>query len=99
MGNLCRCASPSLSQALVDADARAPSFLQLPQSALETVLPRDEGAAIMVVSGKLRGSKGRLLKRHAAEGVAAVQLALDFSVHRLMLDDVAAYMGVVEEEE
>lgn len=73
--------------------------LQLHQSALETVLPKEEGAGVLVVAGKLRGSRGRLLKRSADEGVAAIQLASDFSVHRLVMDDVAAYAGRVEDDD
>ena len=53
----------------------------------------------MVVAGRLRGSKGRLLKKHPSEGVAAIQLAGDFTVHRLLMDDVAAYSGLMEEDD
>ena len=49
--------------------------LQLHQEALETVLPKEEGAVVMVVAGRLRGSKGRLLKKHPSEGVAAIQVS------------------------
>jgi len=51
------------------------------------------------VAGNLRGSKGRLLKRKAAEGVAAIQLTSDLSIHRLMLDDVAAFAGHIIDDD
>lgn len=73
--------------------------LQLHQSVLETVLPKEEGSSVLVVAGKLRGSKGRLLKRNASEGVAAIQLTSDYSIHRLMLDDVAAFAGRIDDDD
>lgn len=74
-------------------------LLQLPQSALETVVPKTEGATVLIVRGPFRLRKARLLRAHAADGVAAVQLLSDYSVQRMMLDDVAEFVGPVEEEE
>lgn len=53
---------------------------------------------MLVVAGSLRGSRARLLKANTAEGVAAVQLAADFRVQRLLLDDVCMYVGPMDED-
>lgn len=63
------------------------------QRQLETVVPRAEGARVLVLAGPLRGSVARLLKRSSESGMAAIQRASDFSVHKLPLDDIAEYTG------
>lgn len=70
----------------------------MPESSLETVVPKHEGAAVLVVGGPHRGARGRLLQCNTAAGAAAVQLAADFSIQRLLLDQVAAYVGEMEED-
>ncbi|EFJ51408.1 hypothetical protein VOLCADRAFT_87660 [Volvox carteri f. nagariensis] len=45
--------------------------LRLAESSLETVVPRSEGAAVLVVAGRHRGSRGRLLQASTANGAAA----------------------------
>ncbi|KAG2428963.1 hypothetical protein HXX76_011207 [Chlamydomonas incerta] len=72
--------------------------LRLPQSSLETVVPKHDGAPVMVVGGPHRGQRGRLLQVNVNAGAAAVQLSADFSIVRLLLDDVAGYAGEMEEE-
>ncbi len=71
--------------------------VQLRQDQLETVIPKEVGAAVMIVSGSLRGNKGRLHAKSDA-GACAVQLAHDFSIHRLLLDHVAMYVGSMDED-
>jgi G patch domain/KOW motif-containing protein len=69
------------------------------QDQLETVVPKEAGAAVMVVAGQHKGSKGRLLQVSLSSSAAALQLVGDMSVVRLLLDDVAQFMGHLEEEE
>lgn len=69
------------------------------QEQLETVVPKDAGAAVMVVAGQHKGRKGRLLQVSVSSGAAALQLVGDMEVVRLQLDDVAQFMGQLEEEE
>lgn len=72
-----------------------PPFAQAGQAQLETVVPKELGAAVLVVEGPLRGHKARL---HAKSGEAcAVQLEADLSVQRLLLDEVAMYVGPMDE--
>lgn len=73
--------------------------LQLPEASLETVVPKAEGSAVLVVAGRLRGARARLLQCRTADGVAAVQLASDFSVQRLMLDDIAQFVGPMDDDD
>lgn len=69
---------------------------QLSQAALETVVPKELGAAVLVVEGPLRGSKARVQAKSAE--ACAVQLVSDLSVHRLLLDQVAMYVGPMDED-
>lgn len=69
------------------------------QEQLETVVPKEAGAAVMVVAGQHKGRRGRLLQVSLASGAAALQLVGDMEVVRLQLDDVAQFMGQLEEEE
>jgi G patch domain/KOW motif-containing protein len=69
------------------------------QDQLETVVPKDPGAAVMVVSGEHKGRKGRLLQASTSSGAAALQLLGDMQVVRLMLDDVAQFMGHLDDED
>ncbi|GAX84888.1 hypothetical protein CEUSTIGMA_g12309.t1 [Chlamydomonas eustigma] len=85
-----------LADVCMDEDRQV---LQLTQSALETVLPKEEGALLLVVAGPLKGCRARLLRSNKDEGVAAIQLTSDFSIQRLLMDDVAMYVGQVEDEE
>lgn len=69
------------------------------QDQLETVVPKEPGAAVMVVQGQHKGCKGRLLQVSLSSGAAALQLVGDMEVVRLLLDDVAQFMGHLEDEE
>jgi len=69
------------------------------QDQLETVVPKEPGAAVMVVSGEHRGRKGRLLQASTSSGAAALQLLGDMQVVRLLLDDVAQFMGHLHDED
>lgn len=71
----------------------------LPQSSLETVVPKQPGSAVLVVAGEFRGQRAKLLQSGTAGGAAAVQLMGDLSVQRLMLDDMAAYVGPLDVDE
>jgi len=83
----------------VALDGSRLEVLQLHQSSLETVVPREEGGAVLVVAGRWRGQRARLLQRSAENNVAAVQLLADMSVQRLSMDDVAEFRGPLDEDE
>lgn len=69
------------------------------QSQLETVVPREEGRRLLIVSGPMRGQRARLLSRNPDAQAVAVQLTSDFSVHKLAFDDVSEFAGEFGEEE
>ena len=73
----------------VDADQRE----------LETVVPRKEGARILVVAGKLCGHRAKLLQRDSERSQATIQLTEDFSVSEVSFDEVAEFVGDFGEEE
>lgn len=69
------------------------------QDQLETVVPKEPGAAVMVVAGEHKGRKGRLLRASTSNGAAALQLLGDMEVVRVLLDDVAQFMGHLDDED
>ncbi|KAL0021690.1 hypothetical protein WJX79_000739 [Trebouxia sp. C0005] len=70
------------------------------QSQLETVVPQEEGARILVVQGQYKGQRARLLKRSKEAQVVVVQFLSDLSqVVKLPFDDVSQYVGERGEEE
>ncbi len=84
---------------LLVTDELAVHAQDLKQSQLETVVPSAEGTRVLIVGGKLRGSRARLLQRNTESGLAAVQLLGDFSVHKLSMDDVAEFVGDADFDE
>ena len=87
--------------ALADVALEEPrTVVQLPEAQLETVVPKEAGRPVQVVAGPWRGRRGRLLQARPSDGVAAVQLAGGaMEVVRLALDDVAEFVGALEEED
>ena len=70
------------------------------QSQLETVVPQDEGARVLVVQGQYKGQRARLLKRSKDAQIAVVQFLSDLSqIAKLPFDDVSHYVGERGEEE
>lgn len=74
-------------------------LVTLPQKQLETVVPKEAGASVLVVAGKHRGRRGRVLHSSTSKGAVAVQLSGDMLVVQMVLDDVAQYMGSLDEED
>ncbi len=69
------------------------------QAQVETVVPKEAGRRLLVVAGKLRGQRARLLARDSAAARVRLQLTADFSVHELGFDDVSEFVGEAGEEE
>lgn len=70
-----------------------PTPQALEQSQLETVVPKKEGARVMIVRGRLRQRLATMLKKNNETGLAAVQLLDELSVEKLSLDDIAEFCG------
>ncbi len=83
----------------VHAGARADAARAGPQDQVETVVPRDPGARVLVVAGRHRGQRARLLSRSGGAGVAAVQLAAELDVARLGFDRISLFVGKAGEDE
>ena len=69
------------------------------QHQLETVVPQDEGARVLVIQGKYKGQRARLLKRNKEAQLAVVQFLSDFQVEKLPFDDVSEFVGDGGEDE
>ncbi|CAL5220378.1 g2383 [Coccomyxa viridis] len=69
------------------------------QAQLETVVPREERRRVLVVLGRFRGQRAKLLRRDAAAGTVVVQLTADYSAQELSFDEVSEYVGELGEEE
>lgn len=73
--------------------------IEAQQRQLETVIPKKEGARLLVVSGPMRGKRAKLLKRSSESSQAAVQLTEDFSVQKVSFDEISEYVGDLGGEE
>ena len=63
------------------------------QDQLETVVPQNEDARVLVVQGQFKGQRARLLQRRKDAQLAVVQFVSDFEVHKLPFDDVSEFVG------
>lgn len=71
----------------------------LRKSQVETVLPKRAGAAVVVVDGKYKLRRGRLVERHTKDARAVIQLTGDFELITLSFDDIAEWVGPEDELE
>ena len=81
---------PGIANLLLDHSHMLKESLK--ETSLETVVPRGEAAIVLVVKGKLRGSKGKLLQRRSDQAMATIQLLSDLSVHHMSFDDIAEHV-------
>lgn len=65
----------------------------LAEDMLETVIPRDEGATVMIVRGEHKGSLARLMKRDSDKSIASVKLRDSKETVKLHYDYVCEYVG------
>lgn len=63
------------------------------QQDLETVIPKKEGARVLVVAGQYRGQRAKLLQRNTEFSQAAIQLTEDFSICKVSFDEIAEFVG------
>ena len=69
------------------------------QAQLETVVPKEERRRVLVVLGRFRGQRAKLLRRDGEAGTVVVQLTADYSAQELSFDEVSEYVGELGEEE
>ena len=61
---------------------------------LETIVPRDDDAMIMVVKGQYRGKLGRIIRRSKEKEIASVELQGSRGrIVDLIFDDICHYVG------
>ena len=87
--------APRICSVSLDSGER----VEAQQSQLETVVPKKEGARVLVVAGRHRGAAGKLLQRSSGSARAAVQLFADLSVHKLGFEEIAEFVGDAFEDE
>ena len=92
--------TPGVCMLRLDADGTAGAALleDVPQRALETLVPKKAGR-VLLLTGRHRGVRAKLLSRDADSGNAHVQLLSDFSMHTLPLDAMAEYVGPADEHD
>ena len=69
---------------------------RVPEDYLETALPKPGGKAI-VLAGSNKYAKGKLLERNSKSGKGIIQIFEDMSVLSLSLDDIAEYVGALDD--
>jgi hypothetical protein len=91
---------------VVDVTTRGGATLQMangklldrvPERYLETALPKVGGNAIVLV-GKSKFAKGKLLERDSRSGKGIIQVFEDMSVLKLSLDDMAEWVGPLDDD-
>mmetsp|Transcript_26896 Transcript_26896/g.39789 ORF Transcript_26896/g.39789 Transcript_26896/m.39789 type:complete len:492 (-) Transcript_26896:508-1983(-) len=70
---------------------------QVPERYLETALPKVGGNAIVLV-GESKHSKGKMLERSSRMGKGVIQIFEDMSVKTLSLDDLAEWVGPLDDD-
>ena len=70
---------------------------RVPERYLETALPKIGGNAV-VLAGKGKFAKGKLLERDSKAGKGVIQVFDDMSVLRLSLDDMAEWVGHLDDD-
>ena len=71
----------------------------LSTSAVETVLPKQRGAPVLILAGEHKLRRGQLYERRTKEARAVVRLTGDFSLVEVSFDDAAEWVGPDEEFE
>lgn len=69
----------------------------VPQSALETVVPKTLDSHVRVVGGDCKGQLAVLLERNTSKYSAVIQLLLDKSVMTADYDDICEHLGDINE--
>ena len=73
-------------------------YEDIPHKMLETLIPKNEGAIVMIVVGKYRGRLGEILRRNKRDCIATVQTVPDRDeVLNLDFDEICEYVGNVSE--
>lgn len=62
----------------------------VPEAALETIMPKESGALVQVLVGSRKGQQARLLSKDKGAGTAEVQLVRDLAVKTYLFDDICA---------
>lgn len=70
---------------------------RVPERYLETALPKVGGNAIVLI-GKSRFAKGKLLERNSGSGKGSIQIFEDMSVLTRSLDDMAEWVGPLDDD-
>ena len=86
----------------IDGDnGRASSLISnVRQSYLETCVPKKPGGRVVILAGKLRGRRGKVVQKNKSNDTARIQLSDDFTVHdNIDLDEIAEYVGEMDEDE
>ncbi|XP_076096307.1 G-patch domain and KOW motifs-containing protein-like [Mytilus galloprovincialis] len=72
---------------------------EISQSELETVIPKQENAHVLIVSGKQKGQLARIMKKDKSRYIATLQLLRDRDeVINIDFDKICEYSGNIDEE-
>lgn len=72
-------------------------FLEINERWLETVIPREKGARLMVVNGPLRGNIAVLEARDKKKHMVFARLITNDEIVTVCFDDVCEYIGSFDE--
>eukprot|EP00039_Didymoeca_costata_P020234 m.340556 g.340556 ORF g.340556 m.340556 type:complete len:487 (+) comp19376_c0_seq1:162-1622(+) len=69
------------------------------QKYLETVIPKELGSTVLIVAGKNRHQRGKLLQKDSKKAVAVVQIMGEPDAREFSYDDISEYLGPAYDED
>ena len=66
---------------------------------LETIVPRDVGTKVLIVRGKLKGRRARLMERNKDRQRAIIQVMGEPEVEKVYFEDISEYVGPDDDED
>lgn len=87
--------TPFLSTVLLDSGDR----IEVSDSQIETSIPKKEGARVLILLGKHRRKRAKMLHRSSQLGQAALQLTEDYTIVKCDFSEFAEFVGDLGEEE
>ncbi|PAV69568.1 hypothetical protein WR25_02073 [Diploscapter pachys] len=79
-------------------DDQGRSLYEIPQSWIETVIPKSEGEMVMIVGGRHKGQAGEMIAKDKAKSRLSVKLQRNHEIVKVDFDDVCQLVPKHEED-
>ncbi|KHN84942.1 Protein mos-2 -like protein [Toxocara canis] len=79
-------------------DSAGKTYYQIREDWLETVIPRDHGARLMILRGPLRGQVGIMEQKNKRSEEVLIRVLMNDELTTLSFDDACEWLGVYEDD-